>query len=268
MPYFNYFPSINYEIEGSTFSYKQVKDILRRVAIPEAFRQAEAYTLPYIISDEDRPDTVSQNVYGRPDLHWLILIANEIHNPYFQWPLSNAQLKSHVREKYPGIAVYLKKSDALIADGEVVTYQGNQIGTVLRWNQTLLKLEIAETETLLPDYAIIKIGSTEYQIHRSELNSDSIHHFENAEGEELPPYLSVSSIDDYLKTRNDIVVGQSIIQSYIDPMVVEPIIQNLAVTNLVYEDRTNEARREIRVIRKNNVDTINKLMRKLIRGDE
>lgn len=267
MPYFNYFPSINYEIEGNTFSYKEVKDILRRVAVPEAFREAEAYTLPYIISDEDRPDTVSQTVYGRPDLHWLVLMANEIHNPYFEWPLSNAQLMTVAQNKYPGIAVYLKKPDALIAEGETITYQGTQIGTVLRWNPTLLKLEIAETETLLPNYAVITIGSTDYQIHRSELNLYSLHHFETSEGEELPPYLSVNSIDDYLKTRNDIVVGQSIIQSYIDPMVVEPIIQNLAVTNLVHEDKVNEARREIRVIRKNNVDTINKLMRKLIRGD-
>ena len=268
MPYFNYFPSKLYEIEGNAVSYKEVKDILRRVAIPEAFRQAEAYTVPYIVSDGDRPDTVSQLAYGRSDLHWLILMANEIHNPYFQWPLSNSQLVSVTSEKYPGIAVYLKDSGARISNGEEVYYKGTKIGTVLRWTPTFLKLEIAETETLLPDFATITVGSTEYATHRSELNLYAIHHFEDANGETLAPYLSVEAIENYLKTADDIVVNQSLIQNYIDPFVVESVVASLVVTNFDYEDRANEAKREIRIIRKTNVDSIVKLMRKLIRGDQ
>lgn len=43
-------------------------------------------------------------MYGDSTLDWLILLPNEILDPYFQWPLSQNQLNDVIRKKYGSVS--------------------------------------------------------------------------------------------------------------------------------------------------------------------
>ena len=52
-----------------------------------------------MIDDSDRPDIVSEIVYGRSDYDWIIMMCNII-NPYFDWPMSTSVLMEYINTKY------------------------------------------------------------------------------------------------------------------------------------------------------------------------
>lgn len=61
----------------------------------------------YDITDEDRPDIMAEKYYGDSRLDWLFFIVNQIYDPYFQWPLNQAQFDAYMRQKYgsPSVAM-------------------------------------------------------------------------------------------------------------------------------------------------------------------
>jgi hypothetical protein len=107
MPYFSYFPSIQYLTDPTDFTKViTVKDITVRAKISDYFKNAAITSLPYYIQDGERPETLSYRVYDRVDLYWTILLFNEIHDPTFEWPLSTAELEDKLAAKYGGYALY------------------------------------------------------------------------------------------------------------------------------------------------------------------
>lgn len=82
--YLNYTLSTNI---GSRFIFKEqiLTDLL---------------TYEYYVQDGERPEQVSYYYYGSVDLVWLIFFANDIIDPYYDWPLSNKDLESYINEKY------------------------------------------------------------------------------------------------------------------------------------------------------------------------
>lgn len=54
----------------------------------------------YIIRDEERPDNLSDRIYGTTKYDWVILIVNDIFDIYSQWPKSNKELEEYIKDKY------------------------------------------------------------------------------------------------------------------------------------------------------------------------
>ena len=52
------------------------------------------------VTDADRPDVISQKVYGTSDYDWVILMSNNVINPYFDWPMSQPVLDDYINQKY------------------------------------------------------------------------------------------------------------------------------------------------------------------------
>lgn len=46
----------------------------------------------YLVRDGDGPERVSYRLYGTTDFWWVILIFNNIVNPFGEWPISQTQL--------------------------------------------------------------------------------------------------------------------------------------------------------------------------------
>jgi hypothetical protein len=106
MAYFSYFPSLSYALDKNDLTKLILsKDITVRAKISEYFKNAAITSLPYEIQDGERPETLSHRVYDRSDLHWLILLFNEIMDPTFEWPLSSQELESHIAQKYIGHSI-------------------------------------------------------------------------------------------------------------------------------------------------------------------
>ena len=102
--YFRKLPNLDYpsllKTRESNVDYVQTKNLFRRVKIREDlfanFMQFDKYE---IIGDE-RPDNVSEKVYGRDDLDWIVLLSNNIVDINNEWPLSQLQLNRFLADKY------------------------------------------------------------------------------------------------------------------------------------------------------------------------
>ena len=102
--YFRKLPNLDYpsllKNRESIVDYVQTKNLFRRVKIREDlfanFMQFDKYE---IVGDE-RPDNVSEKVYGRDDLDWVVLLSNNIVDINNEWPLSQLQLNRFLSDKY------------------------------------------------------------------------------------------------------------------------------------------------------------------------
>ena len=99
MLYFTPFPTTQYRIPNSTKSIS-VTDITRRFSLSDFLKNTKVAFDTYHLQDGDRPDTVAYDYYGDVSMDWLVLLVNEIHDPYFQWYLSYEELSAYIMEKY------------------------------------------------------------------------------------------------------------------------------------------------------------------------
>ena len=102
--YFRRLPNLDYpsllKNRESNTDFIQTKNLFRRTKIREDlfanFMQFDKYE---IVGDE-RPDNVSEKVYGRDDLDWVVLLSNNIVDINNEWPLSQLQLNRFLSDKY------------------------------------------------------------------------------------------------------------------------------------------------------------------------
>ena len=102
MFYFRPFPTIQYRIPKNTKQIA-VTDITRRFAITSFISNSKVAFDEYFVEDGDRPDTIAYQYYSDQTLDWLVLLANEVHDPYFQWPRSYEQFNSYLKQKYGSV---------------------------------------------------------------------------------------------------------------------------------------------------------------------
>lgn len=100
--YFRPFPTISYRIPGQKKSIP-VTDITRRFVISDFFTKAKVTFDEYVVNDGERPDTVAYDYYGDQKMDWLILLTNEIQDPYFQWSMSYDQFHAYLKQKYGSV---------------------------------------------------------------------------------------------------------------------------------------------------------------------
>ena len=90
-PYFSYVPNLDYvsRLPDALISdYVQVKNLFKRVKVPEdIFGDVTNFTKYQILGDE-RPDQVAFKIYGDQYLDWLILLSNNVLNLEHEWPLT------------------------------------------------------------------------------------------------------------------------------------------------------------------------------------
>ena len=97
--YFNFFPTVDYVNVGQSNS-KTVTNRLKRAAIREVIKDNLAIYTKYIIKSGETPESIAFNVYGDAELHWVILLTNDIYDRYHQWPMNVNQFLAYVNEKY------------------------------------------------------------------------------------------------------------------------------------------------------------------------
>jgi len=99
MSYFSRFPLMVYDVKGNE-DYKLLPDILRRVKIRSGLRTGSFLFDAYDVRDGERPEDVAFKIYGDAELHWVILMTNNVTDRYYQWPLAPAQFAEHLTDKY------------------------------------------------------------------------------------------------------------------------------------------------------------------------
>ena len=54
----------------------------------------------YDIQEGDTPEIVAHKYYGDSYRYWIVLFANEIINPQWDWPLSGSNFEKYIQDKY------------------------------------------------------------------------------------------------------------------------------------------------------------------------
>lgn len=103
--YFEKFPKILYTLDDRE-SGQLVPDIMRRVKLADELKNNTAFFDYYDVKDGESPEQLAARIYGDAGLHWVILLTNEIKDPRFGWPLSEAELIQYIEGKYGVGTVY------------------------------------------------------------------------------------------------------------------------------------------------------------------
>lgn len=121
MAFFKLFPKIGYDLKNSGV-LNNVVNIYRSVRPLQEFVDDITTYKFYEIKNGERPDIVSQRLYGTPDFYWTFFIVNEyLHDGLAAWPMSQEDLKTYMDTEYDGFAittrpVIVRNSDQLITD--------------------------------------------------------------------------------------------------------------------------------------------------------
>jgi|TARA_B100000035_G_scaffold192243_1_gene164107 hypothetical protein len=99
MSYFDKFPLLVYDAKGQG-NYKLVTDILRRVKIRSAIQDGAVLFDKYDVKNGENPEDVAFKWFGSADLHWVILLTNDITDRYYDWPLNQVQFAEFLKDKY------------------------------------------------------------------------------------------------------------------------------------------------------------------------
>jgi hypothetical protein len=107
MKFFAYFPKTPYTFVNANGAYVlTITNPTVHVRLMEKVRQSITVLYNYQIEDDERPDTVSVNLYGTPDYTWVILLVNQFFT-LFDWPLTNDEFNAYIIEKYGSVATAL-----------------------------------------------------------------------------------------------------------------------------------------------------------------
>ena len=105
MSFFRNFPKTDYDFLGNGVQTRII-DLFRFVKPNEQFTDELAFYSYYEIQEGDRPDVVSQKLYGTPEYYWTFFIINEhLRTGLSSWPLSSDEFEKYMAEEYPGVVV-------------------------------------------------------------------------------------------------------------------------------------------------------------------
>jgi len=97
--YFETIPKIQYDSVG-VGNPKVVTNLLRRVAIRTKLKTNTLLFDTYDIKEGETPEIIAHKLYNDSELHWIVLLVNNITDRYHQWPMSYAQFLQFINDKY------------------------------------------------------------------------------------------------------------------------------------------------------------------------
>lgn len=89
----------DYEINGKRQAFL-VTDITRNIRVRRDILANVTVYDEYDIIDGETPEMIAEKIYGDPQYHWVIMLANERFDYLADFPLDQPRLNAYVEEKY------------------------------------------------------------------------------------------------------------------------------------------------------------------------
>jgi hypothetical protein len=153
MLYFNSFPLV------IASDYKNnailLTNLMARVDIIPSLIKNPLLFYSYDLKDSDRPDILAHKYYDDSDKYWMVLYANEIMDPLYDWPLTSQQFDAYLKNKY---------SEAAGGDAFVLSYTTSTVQEyrkiITTYDSTSLETTIKTVVVDLTTYNSITAAST------------------------------------------------------------------------------------------------------------
>lgn len=98
MQYFNTLPKlVKTDDKGNSLL---LTNILARANLLQNFLSSPAIYYEYDIQDGDTPEIIAHKYYGDVYRYWVVLFANQIMDPQWEWPMTGDVFKSYIDSKY------------------------------------------------------------------------------------------------------------------------------------------------------------------------
>jgi hypothetical protein len=102
MLYFNSIPKIlTPDVNGAGILLTNL--MARSEIIPSLLNNPMMF-YKYDIQEGDTPEIIADKYYGDSYRYWIVLYANQILDPQWNWPLTNTQFDAYITSKYSAVA--------------------------------------------------------------------------------------------------------------------------------------------------------------------
>ncbi|MBC8442734.1 MAG: baseplate wedge protein 53 [Proteobacteria bacterium] len=137
--YFEKFPYIQYKnFQNLENASVLSTNILKRIAFTNSLKENTSYFVDYTIKDGETPESIAYDFYGDVGLYWVVLLLNDIINPYYDWPMDMNTLDNYISKKYPSKTFFVSLYDKE-ADGDSPLFGGQPIFEKFEPGQTIFK---------------------------------------------------------------------------------------------------------------------------------
>ena len=128
MSFFKQFPKISYDFDRSGV-LQNVVNIYRSVRPLQSFvDNVNAYRF-YEVKNGERPDIVSQRLYGTTIYYWTFFITNDfLHDGLAAWPMSQEKLQQYMENEYAGIAINTNPQIQRDSDQSIIDHRNSLAG--------------------------------------------------------------------------------------------------------------------------------------------
>lgn len=212
--YFQKFPKTFYSLDDIK-TVQLVTNILARVIVTQELQDKFSVYDEYDITDSDTPENLAFQIYGDSQLHWIILHFNTILDPRFDWPLSTNNLVKFVEGKY-------EKINGIHHYEDVEGAETN--GNVILNASSFGGINVADP--------IVNITQNGIGFVTSKPQSSTI---------------IVTTTKGGFQSGDQIALGtNNLVTANITSTTT---LSGIAVTNFIFEDRENEKKRRIRILK-------------------
>lgn len=141
---FQFFPKILYLIND--FDYQKVVDLNVSAQITEYVKKFK--TSPsvrqFIIRDGERPEALSQRLYGTPKYDYLLMLLNDIESIHDDWPRNSVALNNYITSKYGSIGAASVPGYWYTGDGDQVAeaYWNTLLTDTKKYTKTFFEYEV------------------------------------------------------------------------------------------------------------------------------
>lgn len=225
MAYFTKYPKIRYPFGGQSTT-SAMQDIGVYIDLIDRIKDDASYYKEYPIRAGDRPDTVSQALYGTPDYYWTFFLLND-DLKLRGWPLSDQAITQKAKEEYPNkVLVTRENMTGRFQVGDIIRgLSSGAHGKIIRRRPDMGQIivqpipnpdpgpnesataiipfeddEDAESIKIVEDADGETVGAPSMRIDRVVDEYNAKHHYENGDGDHVDifpraPYVQRFHID-------------------------------------------------------------------------
>ena len=143
------FPVIPYDSVGD-YKHKDVTNLLRRVGMRAKVKANTLVFDTYDVRNGETPESLAHKLYDDAELHWVILMVNDITDRFHDWPMSESQFLQYLNERYDNV-------------DEIHHYEISQES-----GDTSVKINIGTDTTGYSEADLTTITNYEYEVERQD----------------------------------------------------------------------------------------------------
>ena len=200
MSYFTNFPNILYKF-GNNETETIFQDISAYVQIIDEIKDNINFYSTYTILEGERPDQLSQKLYGTPSMYWTFFLMND-NIRQLGWPLTQSQIQELVAKQFPKkVITTVADLTGIFKSGQTITGLGSgATGTIISRRLDFGQLVINTTGTFIAGELITStVGTTTQSVLLSKgstVQYETIHHWEDSDGDyvDIDPSVGTSAI--------------------------------------------------------------------------